>query len=290
VNAAGRTSGRATPAQALRLLQAEHRIKFRKSLGQHFLVDPRALDGIVRALDPRPGEVVVEVGSGAGFLTERLLETKARVIAVEIDPAMADLLDRRLGSSSALAIVRGDILKTDLGATLRSAGASECRVVGNLPYQITTPVLFRFLGERDRVTRMVFTVQREVGIRMAAGPGSKDYGALSVAVAYASRCESLFAIAPASFVPRPQVRSVVVRLDPLPRRLAAAAEARLFSVVRAAFGQRRKMLVNSVAEVAGGKDAARAILARAGLDETRRGETLSLAEFERLAATASGAG
>jgi 16S rRNA (adenine1518-N6/adenine1519-N6)-dimethyltransferase len=265
------------------MLQAEHQFKFRKSLGQHFLVDPRALDGIVRALAPELGETVVEVGPGAGFLTERLLEAGARVIAVEVDPVMADLLARHTGSPPALTIVREDILSTDLAALLAPSGVKTCRVVGNLPYQITSPVLFKFLASRDRVTKMVFTVQREVGTRMAAGPGSKDYGSLSVAVAYAARCESLFGIAPAAFVPRPRVQSVVVRLTPLPRRLTAEREARLFALVRAAFQQRRKQLVNSVAEVAGDKEAARALLAAAGLDETRRGETLTLAEFELLA-------
>ncbi|MEK7475394.1 MAG: 16S rRNA (adenine(1518)-N(6)/adenine(1519)-N(6))-dimethyltransferase RsmA [Candidatus Coatesbacteria bacterium] len=287
---------RQTPAQALRILQAEHRFKFRKSLGQHFLVDPRALDGIVRALAPGAGETVVEVGPGAGFLTERLLETGARVIAVEVDPVMADLLARHTGSKTnlgsqtslgnppALTIVRRDILSTELDELLVLAEAKTCRVVGNLPYQITSPVLFKFLAARDRVTRMVFTVQREVGTRMAAGPGSKDYGSLSVAVAYAALCESLFGIAPAAFIPRPRVQSVVVRLTPLPRRLDAGREARLFALVRAAFQQRRKQLVNSVAEVCGDKEAARALLAAAGIAETRRGETLNLSEFELLAA------
>jgi len=277
------SGSRSTPAQALRVLQAEYRFKFKRSLGQHFLIDPRALDGIVHALAPAPGETVIEVGPGAGFLTERLLETGARVVAVEVDPVMAGMLARHTGAPATLRIVNADILETDLGRLLADSGAKSCKVAGNLPYQITSPVLFKFLAERDLVGRMVFTVQREVGVRMASGPGSKDYGALSVAVAYASRCENLFGIAPSAFVPPPQVRSVVVRLSPLPRRLTAGREAALFRIVRAAFGQRRKMLVNSVAEAAGGKEAAAAALAAAGVDGARRGETLTLDEFERLA-------
>lgn len=225
---------------------------------------------------------MVEVGPGAGFLTARLLAAGARVTAIEVDPVMIALLREHLGEPERLTVVEGDVLETALGPLLARANAARCIVVGNLPYHITTPALFKLLPERARVDRMVFTVQREVGGRMAAGSGSKTYGALSVAIAYAARCERLFGVGAGSFVPRPKVESVVVRLTPVPARLDPAREARLFALVRASFGQRRKMLSNAVAEVAGGRDEARALLARAGIDGRRRGETLRLEEFLSL--------
>jgi len=245
-------------------------------------VDPKALDGIVAAAGLQPDDVVVEVGPGAGFLTARLLQTGARVVAIEVDPVMVALLREHLGEPERLEVVNGDVLETDIAPLLARAGVNRCVVVGNLPYHITTPALFSLLPERRRIDRMVFTVQREVGARMAAGPGSKTYGALSVAIAYAAQCERLFGVGAGSFVPRPKVDSVVVRLTPVPARLDPAAEARLFSLVRASFGQRRKMLSNAVAEVAGGKEEARAMLERAGIDGRRRGETLTLDEFISL--------
>lgn len=231
---------------------------------------------------------MVEVGPGAGFLTARLLATGARVVAVEVDPVMVALLGEHLGAPANLVVEQADILETDLAALLARAGAARCVVVGNLPYHITTPALFKLLPERQRIDRMVFTVQREVGARMAAGPGSKTYGSLSVAIAYAARCERLFGIGAGSFVPRPKVDSIVVRLTPVPPRLAAAAEARLFALVRAAFGQRRKMLSNAVADVAGGREEAKELLGRAGVDGRRRGETLTLEEFIQVVETLEG--
>jgi len=283
-----------TPAQKLKALQARFPFRFRSSLSQHFLVDPRALERITTALNVGPGDCVLEVGAGAGFLTERLLQTGADVIAVEVDAAMVTLLKHQMGFSPRLKIVTADIMSLDVGLLLDEKGAATCVVAGNLPYHITTPALFHLLGLshkpktshpswRQRITRMVFTVQREVGLRMASGPGTKTYGALSVAVAYGSRCEKLFNIHAGAFIPRPKVDSVVVRLAPLPPRLTPEREQAFFSLMRAAFGQRRKMLLNAVAEVAGSKNAARALLGRAGLQETRRGETLSLEEFLHLA-------
>lgn len=289
-----------SPLRKLNALRARQPFRFRSGLSQHFLVDPRSLDGICAAVGAGPGDCVVEVGAGAGFLTERLLATGARVVAVEVDPAMVSLLKRNIGFAPRLRIVQEDILALDLGRVLEDEGVARCLVAGNLPYHITSPALFHVLGApsprspaaawRGRVSRMVFTVQKEVGLRMVARPGSKTYGALSVAVAYMSERERLFEIAPAAFVPAPEVRSVVVRLVPSPPRLPPGGEEALFRIIRAAFGQRRKMLVNAVAEAAGGKAAAGVLLERAGLDPRRRGETLSLDEFIRLAATPPGGG
>lgn len=272
-----------TPAQKLRLYREKYGIRLRKGLSQNFLADPAVLSRIAGALEIRRGECVVEVGAGAGFLTERLLDAGARVIAVEVDRAMAGLLEGELGGNPALEVVRADILALDLGEELARRGVTRCAVTGNLPYHVTTPVLFRLIEQRGLVSRMILMVQREVGIRMAAKPGGKEYGALSVGTAYACSCERLFEVGPGAFIPPPRVRSAVLRLIPRDPPLGPEREAALFRLVRAAFSQRRKMLVNAVAEVAGGREAAGRALARAGLNGSRRGETLSLEEYLALA-------
>jgi len=212
-----------------------------------------------------------------------LLDTGARVVAIEVDEAMVELLRDGLGKHPRLEIINADMLRVDMAGLLAGLGVERCVVAGNLPYHITTPVLFHLVPQRDRISRMVLMVQREVGIRMAAGPGGKEYGALSVGVAYGCSCEKLFEVGPGAFIPRPKVRSAVLRLVPVEPRLDEAGEGTLFALVRAAFGQRRKMLVNAVAEVTGGRDAAREALVRSGIEVTRRGETLSLDEFIVLA-------
>ncbi len=272
-----------TPAAVLKDLLAAGRVRFRKSLSQHFLTDPRALEGLVRALGPGPEDVVIEIGPGAGFLTERLVATGARVIAVEVDGAMATLLRERIPSPR-LTIMVSDFLRVTVAELAAAAGATRVLLAGNLPYHVTTPLLFHVLPDRDRIARMVFTVQREVGARLCARPGSKDYGALTVAIAHAGVCERLFGIGAGAFVPAPRISSVAVRLVPAPVRLAPAGERRLNEVTRASFGHRRKTLANALAELSGGREGAVAALARAGIDPGRRGETLTLAEFERLAA------
>lgn len=272
-----------TPSQHLKQLKARFRFRFKPRLSQNFLLDPRALDGIAEAAGGAPGKCVVEVGAGGGFLTERLLRTGARVVAVEIDRELIPLLRSVVGFAPRLRIVNADILDTDLAGILREEGVETCSVAGNLPYHVTAPVIFHLLGFRRHFDRIVVTVQKEVAARMAAKPGTKEYGALSVAIEYSAECERLFEISPNSFAPRPEVRSTVVRLVPRTPALEGAAELRLFSLVKSAFGQRRKMLVNSVAETSGGKENAISLLKAAGLDPARRGETLSLDEFIRLA-------
>jgi len=275
-----------TPSRILRELQSRHPFRFRRSLSQNFLVDPMALEGIARAVGAGPGDTVLEVGAGAGFLTRELLRSGARVLAVELDPVMAGLLREVTGDHPNLSVIEADILALDITALLDREGVRKCMVAGNLPYHVTTPALFHILATRDRVERMIFTVQREVGVRMAAGPGTKDYGALSLAVAYGGTCERIFGVPAAAFVPRPKVDSVVVRLVPVAGRLHGEVERRFFSVVRAAFGQRRKMLLNSVARAFGGREEAARALAAAGIGKDRRGETLSLEDFIRLAGDA----
>lgn len=272
-----------TPAQKLSMYRERYGIRLRKSLSQSFLVDPAVLGRIADSLAPGEGEAVVEIGAGAGFLTEQLLERGARVFAVEVDRSMADVLEAELGGNPRLEVMNDDALAVDTGDLARRAGQAKCAVIGNLPYHVATPVIFHLLSQREAVSRLVLMVQREVGVRMAAGPGSREYGALSVGTAYAADCRRLFDVGPGAFIPPPRVRSSVLALVPRPPLMEGREEERLFALVRASFGQRRKMLVNAVGELAGGRAAAERALARAGVDGTRRGETLSLAEFMSLA-------
>lgn len=195
---------------------------------------------------------------------------------------MAELLIRNLGAPANLTLVTADILKANLDDLLGVPGPPWA-VAGNLPYHVTTPVLFAMQEHRRRISRMVFTVQREVAERMIAKPGSDDYSALSVALAHAGKTELLFRIGAGAFHPKPKVDSAVVRITPSAESFAPAHDRALRDVVRAAFGQRRKTLLNALTAIAGGRDHAAAAIAKAGLDGNARGETLTLAEFRALA-------
>ncbi len=279
--------GGLTPGAKLKILKTRFPFRFRKSLSQHFLHDPAVLDRLVEALGAGKDDLVVEIGAGAGFLTERLLATGARVIAIEIDGRMVRMLEHVIGFSPRLRIVEGDVLSLDIAKLLNKEGAKECLVAANLPYHITSPALFHLLqggrGERLPVARMVLCVQKEVGDRMTASPGSKRYGALSVAISHFGACEKLFEIGPGAFVPVPKVRSMVLRLIPSGRRVEPEVEQFLFRAIRLAFGQRRKTLANTLARASNGKERAMSLLGRAGIEPSRRGETLRLEDFEKLA-------
>ena len=224
-------------------------------------------------------DTVVEIGPGRGALTEQLLTRAARVIAIEIDRALASTLRARYAADRRLTIVEGDVLETDLGAL----AGDDYVLVGNVPYYITTPILFRAL-ERPRPRQAVFLVQREVAERIAAAAGSAEYGALSVNVQSLARSELLFRVAPGAFQPPPKVESAVIRLTPLDAPLVAPNEEAAFrSLVQAAFGMRRKQMKRVLREL-WEVDAAQAdeILKRAGIDPTARPEVLTPEEFVRL--------
>lgn len=210
----------------------------RKSLGQHFLNDRRILARIVDALGPGADETVVEIGSGRGALTEMLRERAGRVIAIEYDRALAALLRERYASTPNVQIVEADVLDTDLGAL----AAGKYALVGNVPYYITTPILFHAL-RRPRADRSVYLVQREVAERMGASPGSKEYGALSVNLQALATVETLFRIPAGAFTPPPKVDSAVVRITPRPEPVVSADEEQGFrELVQGAFGMRRKQM------------------------------------------------
>ncbi len=252
-----------------------------KRLGQNFLVDEAVVDGIVAAADVKPGDTVLEIGPGIGTLTQGLLEAGARVVAVELDQRLVKVLAETLAGYENIRIVHGDILKIDIP---REMATATFKIVANLPYYITTPILMLLLERRVPATLLVAMVQKEVAARMAAAPGGKDYGALSVAVQYYTSPAIAFTVPPQSFMPAPAVESAVIRCVIRDRPpVALTDEAAFFRVVKAAFAQRRKTLANALKAAGLSPADTASLLATAGIDDGRRGETLSLQEFAAVA-------
>lgn len=221
-------------------------MKLRKRLGQHLLTDETALERIAAATGARDGVTCLEIGPGTGLLTEKLLELGANVVAVEIDEKMVRSLERRLGGRVRLTIVQGSILDVD-PADIMPASDAPAVAAGNLPYYITSPIVFRLLERKSLFSRITLLVQKEVGQRMAAQPGDSGFGALSVFCGLESRCEVLFDVGRDSFRPPPRVDSSVVRLTPVERGGPAIENMAVFELtVRAAFEHRRKTIANSM--------------------------------------------
>ena len=284
-----------TSPRVLRETLARYGLSPRKSLGQNFLIDANLRDKIVAAAAPRPEELVVEIGPGPGALTDRLLESGATVLAVEADPGLARVLSDRLPPEpDRAAVVVGDVLRLDLAALVAAHGwtGRPSVAVGNLPYYITTPAIFHLLAAGLGWRRMVFLVQLEVAKRIAAGPGGKEYGLLSVMVQCRSTPEIITTMPPSAFWPPPGVRSALIRLNmPGRQEVPEALRPILEGLTRAAFGQRRKTLANAcrtwVDSLGLGGRFAQAC-ERAEIDPGRRGEELSVGEFIRLAGVIAG--
>lgn len=256
-------------------------IHMSKKLGQNFLIDGNVVDGIVSAAKVTPGDAVLEVGPGIGTLTQGLAEAGAAVTAVELDRRLLDVLGKTLEGYENVRVVHGDILKIDIS---REINREKYKLVANLPYYITTPIIMKFLEERLPVELLVTMVQKEVAERMVARPGGKDYGALSVAVQYYTEPEIMFIVPPQAFIPPPAVESAVIRCTVRSTPpVTVDSEKMFFRVVKAAFAQRRKTLANGLK--AGGltKEDTDHVLAQAGIDGMRRGEQLTLDEFAAIA-------
>ena len=208
----------------------------RKRFGQHFLADETVVDSIVRAISPQPGQALVEIGPGLGAMTFPLLERCKALTVIELDRDLAARLRKQAG----LDVIEADVLNVDFAALAASAG-HKLRVVGNLPYNISTPILFHLLGVCGQVQDQHFMLQKEVVDRMAAAPGNKDYGRLSVMLQWRYRIEGVLDVPPEAFDPPPRVNSAVVRMEPLPANDGVDAE-RLSALVALAFSQRRKIL------------------------------------------------
>ena len=259
-----------------------NRFKLRadKKLGQNFLIDENVVRQIVEAAELSEADTVLEVGPGIGTLTQGLAESKAKVVAVELDTRLLPVLATTLEGYDNVRVVHGDILKVNI---MEEVGAPEFKVCANLPYYITTPIIFALLEKRLPMERLVAMVQKEVAERMAAQPGGKDYGALSVAIQYYTEPEIAFIVPPTSFIPAPAVDSAVIvckRRSKPP--VEVCDEALFFRVVKAAFSLRRKMLSNSLKNMGIKGEQVAKWLELAGVDGKRRAETLSLEDFAKL--------
>jgi 16S rRNA (adenine1518-N6/adenine1519-N6)-dimethyltransferase len=248
----------------------------RKRFGQNFLHDPGVIHNIVTAIHPREGEKLVEIGPGKGALTRHLLQACGSLDVIELDRDLIPILQKECSLLGELRIHNADALKFDFSAL--AAKGEKLRVVGNLPYNISTPLIFHLLEQAGNIRDMHFMLQKEVVERLAATPGGKDYGRLSIMVQYYCRVEKLFSVPPGAFFPPPKVHSAVVRLTPYEIPPVTVSDISLLSkVVTQAFSQRRKTLRNTLKKLLDGE-----AIARLDIDPSRRPETLSLEEYARL--------
>ena len=255
----------------------KHGFKFSKSLGQNFLIDDNVIDRILQGARLSEGDRIIEVGPGIGTLTREMGKVADKVVAIEIDKTLIPILRETLGEFDNIEVVNQDILKVDVEQLVKEKlDGGPVKLVANLPYYITTPIVMKFLEENIPVTDIVVMVQKEVADRMNAQPSTKDYGALSVAVQYYCDTEIVAKAPRHMFIPQPNVDSTVIGLH--------VREERKYPVDKAAFGQRRKTLLNALGGLGFlSKDEIKEVLAMANIDEKRRGETLSIEEFATLA-------
>ncbi|WP_296004320.1 16S rRNA (adenine(1518)-N(6)/adenine(1519)-N(6))-dimethyltransferase RsmA [uncultured Veillonella sp.] len=256
-------------------------IKMSKKLGQNFLIKRGIVDEIVHAAELTPGEPVLEVGPGIGTLTQGLAQSGADVTAIELDRRLLEVLDTTLASYDNVRIVHGDVLKLDVPTIMNH---KPFKVVANLPYYITTPIIMSLLESKLPIERLVVMVQKEVALRMVAQPGTKDYGALSVAVQYYTEPDIVLDVPPKSFLPAPAVTSSVIRCVLRDKPPVDVIDEKLFfRVVKAGFAQRRKTFSNTMKTTGLSKDRIEELLAKANIDGQRRGETFTLQEFADVA-------
>ena len=256
-------------------------IKMSKKLGQNFLIKRGIVDEIVKAADLQEGEPVLEIGPGIGTLTQGLAQSGAHVTAIELDTRLLEVLDTTLAQYSNVTIVHGDVLKLDVPSIMHH---EPFKVVANLPYYITTPIIMSLLESRLPIERLVVMVQKEVALRMVAKPGTKDYGALSVAVQYYTKPDIVLDVPPKSFLPAPAVTSSVIRCVLRDKPTVDVIDEKLFfRVVKAGFAQRRKTFANTMKTTGLSKDRIEELLAKANIDGQRRGETFTLQEFADVA-------
>lgn len=277
----------ANPQETIQVLQ-RHDFHFRKKFGQNFLIDPRVLDKIIEAAGIGKEDFVLEIGPGIGTLTQYLCEHAGKVLAVEIDPKLIPILKETLADYKNIEIIHGDILKQDIQRIAdRYNGGKPVKVVANLPYYITTPIIMELFESHVPLANVTVMVQKEVAERMQAQPGTKEYGALSLAVQYYARPYLAANVPPNCFMPRPAVGSAVIRLDCLSRTPVEVKDEKLmFRLIRASFNQRRKTLQNGLANSGGlnfTKEQIGQAIQAVGLDPAIRGEKLGLVQFAALA-------
>lgn len=261
--------------------------KMTKSLGQNFLINENILDNIIESANINNNDVVLEIGTGIGTLTQRLCEKAKKVIAVEIDKNLIPILNETLSDYDNISIINKDILKTDINEELKNLSIHQkIKVVANLPYYITTPIIMKVLEDKVDVDCMVLMLQKEVADRMNAMPSTKDYGSLSIAVQYYCDTSIVCKVPKSSFIPEPNVDSLVLKLVVNEKRKVDIEDEDLFfKIVRGSFSKRRKTILNSLSnyEDLGDKEKIQKLLEISEIDSKRRGETLSIYEFANLA-------
>lgn len=274
------------PQNTIEIIQ-KYEFRFQKKFGQNFLIDTHVLEKIVEAAGVTKDDMVLEIGPGIGTMTQYLAEAAREVVAVEIDNNLIPILQDTLSDYDNVVIINNDILKVDLEALSKEHnGGKPIKVVANLPYYITTPIIMGLFESNVPLDNITIMVQKEVADRMQEGPGSKDYGALSLAVQYYAKPEIVTNVPPNCFMPRPNVGSAVIRLTRYPEPPVKVDDAKkMFSLIRASFNQRRKTLVNGLNNAPGlhfTKDQIVEALEKMGLSETIRGEALTLEQFAEL--------
>lgn len=281
----------ATPNRT-KLILEKYGFSFKKSLGQNFLIDTNVLNRIVDFAELTPNSGAIEIGPGIGALTEQLAKRAKKVVAFEIDQRLLPILAETLEPYPHVDIIHGDVLKEDVKAVIASQfeEGQDIMVVANLPYYVTTPILFKLLEESLPIRGIVVMMQKEVADRIAAEPGSKNYGSLSIAIQYYMVAETVMTVPRTVFVPQPNVDSAVLRLIKREKPVVEVMdEAFFFQVVRASFAQRRKTLLNNlssnVSSIPKDKDLLERTLLEIGIDPKRRGETLTIEEFAKLSNT-----
>lgn len=274
------------PKNTIEILQ-KYKFIFQKKYGQNFLIDTRVLERIIDEAEITSDDMVLEIGPGIGTMTQYLCETARKVVAVEIDNALIPILGETLSEYNNVTVINDDILKLDINKIVDEYnGGKAIKVVANLPYYITTPIIMGLFEKKVNIDSITIMVQKEVADRMQSAPGTKDYGALSLAVQYYSEPEIVANVPPNCFMPRPNVSSAVIRLKThITPPVTVTDEQLLFRIIRASFNQRRKTLTNGInnsSELHFSKEQVAKALAQMDLKENIRGETLTLQQFGQL--------
>ncbi|KJU71938.1 16S rRNA (adenine(1518)-N(6)/adenine(1519)-N(6))-dimethyltransferase RsmA [Clostridium baratii] len=262
-------------------LVKKYNFKFSKSLGQNFLIDDSVLNDIVKGADVNEEDFVIEIGPGVGTLTAHLLNKAKKVTSIELDNDLIPILKEELGDNEHFSLIHNDALKVDFNEII--GDEKSVKLVANLPYYVTTPIIVNLLKNGYNFKSLTIMIQKEVAERIDAEPNCKEYGALSLLVQYYCNTKIVRKVAPSSFIPRPKVESIVIRLDRLEKpRVEVKDEKFMFELIRNSFNMRRKTLWNGVKNIGINKDDLKKAFEEAGIDPKRRGETLSLEEFAAL--------
>ena len=259
----------------------KNQFRFQKSLGQNFLIDEKVLNDIVDASDITEEDTVIEIGPGVGTLTRELLKKSKRVIAIELDDRLISILKEELKEFSNLTLIHADALKVDFNELI--SGEASVKIVANLPYYVTTPIVTKLLKEEHNFKSLTFMIQKEVAQRIASTPDCKAYGSLSLLVQYYCNATIIRTVPPNCFIPRPKVESMVIKLEKLQScPVELLDENMFFNVIRAAFNMRRKTLWNATKALGLSRDNMETVFSLSNIDPGRRGETLSIYEFATL--------